>query len=66
MRKVAVVTGASSGIGEALAVAMGAQGAHVVLVARSVDRLAPDATVLFPGHFGPASRSAAEARFSSP
>jgi len=38
-RRVAIVTGASSGIGEALAVAMGAQGTHVVLVARSVDRL---------------------------
>jgi short-subunit dehydrogenase len=38
-RKVAIVTGASSGIGEALAVAMAAQGTHVLLVARSVDRL---------------------------
>jgi hypothetical protein len=38
-RRVAIVTGASSGIGEALAVAMGAEGTHVVLVARSVDRL---------------------------
>lgn len=39
MRKVAIVTGASSGIGEALASAMAAQGTHVVLVARSVERL---------------------------
>jgi short-subunit dehydrogenase len=39
MRNVAVVTGASSGIGEALAAAMAAQGTHVVLVARSVERL---------------------------
>lgn len=39
MRHVAVVTGASSGIGEALAAAMAAQGTHVVLVARSVERL---------------------------
>ena len=43
MRRVAIVTGASSGIGEALALAMASQGTHVVLVARSVDRLTPRA-----------------------
>jgi len=37
--RVAVVTGASSGIGEATALALGARGAHVTLVARREERL---------------------------
>jgi NAD(P)-dependent dehydrogenase (short-subunit alcohol dehydrogenase family) len=37
--KVAVVTGSSTGIGEAIALAFGREGAHVVLAARTVEKL---------------------------
>ncbi|MEX1148136.1 MAG: SDR family NAD(P)-dependent oxidoreductase, partial [Sphingomonadales bacterium] len=38
--KIAIVTGASSGIGAETALALGRDGAHVVLLARDPDRYA--------------------------
>ena len=48
--KVAIVTGASSGIGAAIAEAMAQAGAKVVLVGRDADRLARTAAVCGEGH----------------
>jgi len=42
--RIAVVTGASRGIGKAIALSLAAQGRHVVLVARSLDKLEAVAT----------------------
>ena len=48
--KVAIVTGASSGIGAAIAEAMAQAGAKVALVGRDADRLARTAAVCGEGH----------------
>lgn len=44
--RIAVVTGASRGIGAAIALALGEQGRHVVLMARNVDKLNEVATAI--------------------
>ena len=49
--KVVVITGASSGIGEATAVMLAERGAKVVLGARGLDRLQSLARPLFSGFF---------------
>jgi NAD(P)-dependent dehydrogenase (short-subunit alcohol dehydrogenase family) len=48
--KVAVVTGASIGIGLAVADGLAAEGAHIVLAARQADRLEAEAAVLASRH----------------
>lgn len=48
--KTALITGASSGIGATFARTLAAQGTHVVLVARSEDKLRDLATTLAPQH----------------
>ena len=55
--KIVVVTGASSGLGEAAARLSAAQGATVVLGARRADRLQSLAKELKPAEEGPRGRN---------